>query len=308
MYGIFSFSFFHFLLRSVLVPSEQRGISTFSHNEILAGAFLTPSKIGLSSGFQTLRCVSGNSFSRKNGVSWLRPMGTGQVIQRLQILESTAVEQLDRALLKFQNGIALRWTRQMTSIGQELDTRVLGKVDKWNGSRKAWPNWSFVIKSEQRAAWIASKMLYVGGVRRRLFFQAYSPKKDARLVVMMLVLPVLLDTNDVVAEPGDAMNTNAILKSPLEGASGVLEGAGTQRSCAGTARERTSECRKMQRRMVDNKRRSKRRLKCKCHECGQFGLGMNSREASVFEASERGLADRSREIARFRMESTRVLR
>ena len=34
-------------------------------------------------------------------------MGTGQVIQRLQILESKALEQLDRALLKVQDGIAL---------------------------------------------------------------------------------------------------------------------------------------------------------------------------------------------------------
>ena len=57
-------------------------------------------------------------------------MGTRQVFQRLQILESTAVEQLDRALLKVQNGIALCWTRQMTSIGQVVDTRVLWKLDK----------------------------------------------------------------------------------------------------------------------------------------------------------------------------------
>ena len=35
----------------------------------------------------------------------------------------------------------------MTSIEQVVDTRVLGKVDKWTGSREAWPNWSFVIKA-----------------------------------------------------------------------------------------------------------------------------------------------------------------
>ena len=44
-------------------------------------------------------------------------------------------------------------------------------------------------------------------------------------------------------------------------------------------------------RMVDNKGRSERRLKCKCHECGKFGLGMNAREASAFEASKRVLAE-----------------
>ena len=44
-------------------------------------------------------------------------------------------------------------------------------------------------------------------------------------------------------------------------------------------------------RMVDNKRRSERRLKCKCHECGKFGLDVNAREASAFEASKRVLAE-----------------
>ena len=44
-------------------------------------------------------------------------------------------------------------------------------------------------------------------------------------------------------------------------------------------------------RMVDNKGRNERRLKCKCHECGKFGLGMNAREASAFEASKRVLAE-----------------
>ena len=43
--------------------------------------------------------------------------------------------------------------------------------------------------------------------------------------------------------------------------------------------------------MVNNKGRSERRLKCKCHECGKFGLGMNAREASAFEASKRVLAE-----------------
>ena len=44
-------------------------------------------------------------------------------------------------------------------------------------------------------------------------------------------------------------------------------------------------------RMVDNKGRSETRLKCKGHECGKFGLGMNAREASAFEASKRVWAE-----------------
>ena len=42
--------------------------------------------------------------------------------------------------------IALCWTT-VTTIGQMADTRVPGKVDKWNSSGKAWPKWSFVMKA-----------------------------------------------------------------------------------------------------------------------------------------------------------------
>ena len=72
------------------------------------------------------------------------PMSAGQVTQRLQDLETVVVKQLDRALSKVQNGIALCWTTVTTTIDQVLDTRVLGKVDKWNSSGKAWSKWSLV--------------------------------------------------------------------------------------------------------------------------------------------------------------------
>ena len=39
-----------------------------------------------------------------------------------------------------------------------------------------------------------------------------------------------------------------------------------------------------------SKGRNKREFKC-CHECGKFDLGVRSREASVFEASKRSLAE-----------------
>ena len=56
----------------------------------------------------------------------------GQVIQRLQDLETAAVKQLDRVLSKVQNGMALRWTKRMRKV---VDARVLVKLDKWTGSR-----------------------------------------------------------------------------------------------------------------------------------------------------------------------------
>ena len=42
-------------------------------------------------------------------------------------------------------------------------------------------------------------------------------------------------------------------------------------------------------RMVDNKGRSKRRLRCKRHKCGKVDLSMNSIEGSAFEASKKKL-------------------
>ena len=72
-------------------------------------------------------------------------MDTGraaQVPQRLQNLETVAVEQLDRSLLEVQNLFELRLTGWTTSIGQVVYTRVLEKAHRWYGSEKAWPNWS----------------------------------------------------------------------------------------------------------------------------------------------------------------------
>ena len=60
-----------------------------------------------------------------------------QVIQRLQDLKIDVVKQLDRALSKVQNGIALCWTTVTTTIGQGLDARLLGEADKWTGSGNA---------------------------------------------------------------------------------------------------------------------------------------------------------------------------
>ena len=39
-----------------------------------------------------------------------------------------------------------------------------------------------------------------------------------------------------------------------------------------------------------SKGRNKRKFNC-CHECGKIGMGVRSREASVFEASKRSLAE-----------------
>ena len=73
-----------------------------------------------------------------------------QVLQRLQLLEQAATEQLNgrgeaprTTLVEAQNRIALlhralqHGGRPATSTGQVVDTRVLGRPDKWDGSEKA---------------------------------------------------------------------------------------------------------------------------------------------------------------------------
>ena len=73
---------------------------------------------------------------------WSQPrcsMGAGrsaQVLQRLQILETVVVKQLDRTLSKVQKGIALCWTTVTTTIGQVVDTLILGEADKRDWQRK----------------------------------------------------------------------------------------------------------------------------------------------------------------------------
>ena len=71
---------------------------------------------------------------------------TSQVLQRLEVLEQAAMEQLnarqgaERALVEAQTRIAQldqalqQGGRPGTAAGQVVDTRVLGRPDKWDGS------------------------------------------------------------------------------------------------------------------------------------------------------------------------------
>ena len=84
---------------------------------------------------------------------------TSQVLQRLQVLEQAATEQLnaqrgaERALVEAKTRITQleqalqQGGRPGTAAGQVVDTRVLGRPDKWDGSEMAWPNCSFVMKA-----------------------------------------------------------------------------------------------------------------------------------------------------------------
>ena len=139
------------------------------------------------------------------------------------------IAQLDQAL---QQG-----ARPSTAVGQVLGTRVLGREgvaklelrdDRLRGShrpaavgghdkcrdqygcveqrrhgasqavqeRSCSSSWSCCALAEP---WIALPMLRMAGAWRRMLFQAYSPKNNARLVATMLeVLAFPLDSNDVV--------------------------------------------------------------------------------------------------------------
>ena len=117
-----------------------------------------------------------------------------------------------------------------------------------------------MLRTERALDCIASTMYSWSTKAWRLLFQVCFPKDDARLM-LTVVLAVLVDTNDVVAEAGDAMDVDVILKRSSKCASG---------------RNRDSE------------------FVCWYYEkrqCGKVGLGVRSREASVFESSWRSLAE-----------------
>ena len=82
--------------------------------------------------------------------------------------------------------------------------------------------------------------------------------------MLTVILAVLVDTNDVVAEAGDAMDIDVILMRPSEGAS----------RDSGSNGDSEFVCWYYEKR-----------------QCGKFGLGVRSREGSVFEASKRSLAE-----------------
>ena len=106
-------------------------------------------------------------------------------------------------------------------------------------------------------------------------------------------LAVLLDTNDVVAEAGDAMDTNAILKSSLDGAS---KGSGRSEDSEFVCwyeRDDVARCRETTTWTVEGfeeerttKEGAREGSKCKCHECDDFRPGMNSKEANAFDVSK----------------------
>ena len=168
-----------------------------------------------------------------------RQLNARRGAERALVEAQTRITQLDQALQ--QGG------RPGTAAGQVVDTRVFGRPDKWDGSEKAWSNWSFVMKAYAEAIdqalsadmttaecstdamsndtmtgetkarsvqlYFVLIMLCTGSALDRIanaphgwgmeawrmLFQAYSPKNNARLVVMMLeVLAFPLHTNDVV--------------------------------------------------------------------------------------------------------------
>ena len=86
-------------------------------------------------------------------LSWLRPMGTGRSARVLRFLEQSATEQLRR------RASGSRSSEQGAADGQ-VDTRVLVRTDKWHGSEKACPIWSFVTRAY---AWEPSRSRFVVG-------------------------------------------------------------------------------------------------------------------------------------------------
>ena len=160
------------------------------------------------------------------------------MLQRLQDLVSIALTQLDRALLEVHKGIEMCWTKWMASIGQVVDTRVLGKVQKRKCSEEASPNWSLTKAYDgsvdqngcgaQRAVRRCAVVFRLDRVvhgKRLGSHRRCSTRLECESVATSLsgVFPEerckVGGADDVVAEAGDSMDANMIVKRPPKVAS-----------------------------------------------------------------------------------------
>ena len=258
-------------------------------------------------------------------------------------LEQAATEQLnarrgaDRALVEAQTRITQldqalqQGGRPGTAAGQVVDTRVLGRPDKWDGSEKAWPNWSFVMKTyagaidedlsadmtaaecstdamsndtmtgERKARsvhlYFVLIMLCTGRALDRIanaphgwcmeawrmLFEAYSPKNNVRLVVMMLEVLALMDV--------DAFTKGS--KGASKGSGKVVcwyreKKSSSFRLSQEAKGQRQWKVERFQERRQQRKS-NKEKFKGKCYKCGKTGhmsKGCRSKETSAFEAGE----------------------
>ena len=128
-----------------------------------------------------------------------------KVLQRLQLLEQAATEQLnarrgaEQELVEAQKRIAQldqalqQGGRLATSVSQAVDTRVLGRPDTWDGNEKAWPNWSFMTKAYAGAIDQELSTDMTGAEIRTgaLGNEGRTPRKKSRSVQLYFVLIML---------------------------------------------------------------------------------------------------------------------
>ena len=74
-----------------------------------------------------------------------------------------------------------------------VDNRVVGNPDKWDGSEKAWPNWSFVTKAYEGVVdqKLSHDMTEAEISTTVLDNDSMSPEAQARSVQLYLILIML---------------------------------------------------------------------------------------------------------------------
>ena len=85
---------------------------------------------------------------------------------------------------KFRIGVMLFWMRLTTSIGQVVGTRVIGKLDKWNGSGKATLHLESLTKGNSHGAAKRTIESYIP--RRYCRINASQTLKDANEIARTL--------------------------------------------------------------------------------------------------------------------------
>ena len=139
------------------------------------------------------RCHGSGALSSLFSTGVLLQLKSMQVPQRLQLLEQAATEQrnarrgAEHALVEARNRIA------QLDLALQQGGRPTTSADKWDGSEKAWPKWSFVMKAHAGAIdqELSTDMANAGSSTDVLSHEPMAGQRKARSVQLYFVLIML---------------------------------------------------------------------------------------------------------------------
>jgi len=123
------------------------------------------------------------------------PQQAQAMVDRLVAVEAAlATETTARQAAEAQIATVMAATAASSNTGgRVVDTRVLGRPEKWDGSAKTWPDWSFVVKAYAGAidSAMAADMTVVESAGIPTLNTTMSPRTQQRSVQLYFILIML---------------------------------------------------------------------------------------------------------------------